>query len=342
MGIIRTAYHRILLTPEVPRLFSFARRDCATVFMLHRFADRERGIEGLDTGVVRSGLAYLRRNGYEMLSLADVYARLAGGGPPLRGAVAFTLDDGYMDQADIAGPLFAEFDCPVTTFVTVGFLDGALWMWWDKIEHIFCSTRRRSLSVLIGGESVSYHWDGEGSGPPMGDFIGRCKVVGDEEKHRAIIRLAESADVDLPTRPPVRYAPMTWDDLRTREEKGMTFGPHTVTHPVLSRATADQADREISESWQRLCGEARRPVPVFCYPNGQLADFGPREIDILMKNGLVGAVVGEPGYADPASFGRSSDAPFKLRRFPFPEDISDLVQRVSGIERCKQFVRRQL
>ncbi len=29
---------------------------------------------------------------------------------------------------------------------------------------------------------------------------------------------------------------MSWDQARLCEERGMTFGPHTVTHPILSRA----------------------------------------------------------------------------------------------------------
>ena len=35
---------------------------------------------------------------------------------PVRRAVAFTIDDGYFDQGHIAGPIFAEFDCPATIF----------------------------------------------------------------------------------------------------------------------------------------------------------------------------------------------------------------------------------
>ena len=62
---------------------------------------------------------------------------LSGDGPPLNRAVAFTIDDGYVEQATVAAPVFAEFDCPVTTFVTSGFLDRALWFWWDQIEYVF-------------------------------------------------------------------------------------------------------------------------------------------------------------------------------------------------------------
>jgi len=121
----------------------------------------------------------------------------------------------------------------------------------------------------------------------------------------------------------------------------MTFGPHTVTHPVLSRTTDDVMSQEITESWTRLCAEARNPVPVFCYPNGGLADFGDREIGVLRRLGFLGAVVGDPGYADARVFQQSRNDRFKVQRFSFPDDLPNMIQYVSGVERFKQMWRRQ-
>lgn len=343
MGFIRNAYHQLLLVPVVPFLFRHARRNCATIFMMHRFTHRDRGIEGFDPGQLRNGLDYLRRNKYEFLSLADLFSRLAGNGPELSGAVVFTIDDGYIDHAEIAAPIFAEYDCPVTTFATTGFLDGQLWMWWNKIEYIFASTRRKTLEFGLNDNPVRYELSHEKTiSAAREDIVQRCKTLGDE-RHKAIARLAESAEVDLPVSAPVMYAPMTWDDARACEKRGMTFGPHTVTHPILSQLpTEQQAAAEISESWRRLCAEVSNPVPVFCYPNGRWNDFGPREIGIFRNLGFSGAVVGEPGFATPASFSLDNNAPFKVCRMSFPETLSDLIQYVSGIERCKQMVRRQI
>jgi peptidoglycan/xylan/chitin deacetylase (PgdA/CDA1 family) len=342
MGLIRKIYHSLLLVPAVPSCFHFARKNCATVFMMHRFTHMDCGISAFEPSLLREGLEYLRGNGYEFLSLADLLPRLSREGPPLNGAVVFTIDDGYIDHAEIASPIFAEFDCPVTTFVTTGFLDGKLWMWWNKIEFIFQKTALRTIESGIGGERVRYYRDGdEKFAVAQGDFTERCKLLDDVEKLTAIASLAESSGVGLPEMPPSMYAPMSWDQARQCEKRGMTFGPHTVTHPVLSRTTPEKAEWEITESWRRLCAEVRSPVPVFCYPNGQWSDFGAREINVLRKTGLSGAVVGAPGYAEPALFAQD-DEPFKIRRLPYPDTISELIQYASGIERCKQMIRSRI
>jgi peptidoglycan/xylan/chitin deacetylase (PgdA/CDA1 family) len=254
--------------------------------------------------------------------------------------VAFTIDDGYVDQAEIAGRVFAEFDCPVTTFVTTGFLDGHLWFWWDKIEHIFSVTSKKSVRITLPEMNLSYELGGNDMRlKAQDDFTQRCKIIADDAKHRTISALAEAAGVELPEKPPQQYAPMSWDQARVCEERGMTFGPHTVTHPILSRTDSHQSKLEIEESWLRLSKEVRHPVNIFCYPNGQWEDFGQREIEVLQKLGLQGAVVGEPGFADPLPFENDPVGRFKVMRFGFPDTLPHLVQYVSGIERCKLMVR---
>jgi peptidoglycan/xylan/chitin deacetylase (PgdA/CDA1 family) len=329
-----------LLLPRFPAFLRHVQRGCATVFMLHRFRDEDRGIAGCDLSHLRRMLDYLRRNNYELVSLLELFERLEGKGPPPRGAVVFTLDDGYVDQAAIAGPVFSKFDCPVTTFVSTGFLDGKLWFWWDQIEHVFEHTACRSVQVRLGDATFHFPMEDERQRVrAQTEFTAACKRLPETQKLRAIAQLAQAADVVVPGSPPPRFAPMSWDQVRTCERMGMTFGPHSVTHPVLSRTSDEAAQYEITESWARLRAEARSPVPVFCYPNGGWDDFGDREMEILRRSDLVGAVVAEPGYAHAPTFRAGANNRFRVQRFGFPDELPHLVQYVSGVERFKQMVR---
>ena len=347
--LAKRAYHKVLDVPGLASAFRHVQGDYATVFMFHRFDGGDSQGSGLDPTSLTRGLEYLRKAGFELVSLEDLFRRLAGEGSRLRGAVAFTIDDGYLDQAEIAAPIFRRFDCPVTTFVTTGFVDGALWMWWDKIEYVFLHTQRTSLAVELGGQALRY----ELTGPPhslatmSADFAERCKAVNDEERECGIARLAQAAEVELPERAPCRYSAMTWDDVRACEQLGMQFGPHTVTHPILSRTTSERSEHELSESWRRLQAEARSPVPIFCYPNGRRGasvddvdgDFSEREIASLRSLGLRGAVCSEAGFAVPRLFRSGPDEPFAVPRLAYPEDRPSLAEYAGGIERLKQALR---
>jgi peptidoglycan/xylan/chitin deacetylase (PgdA/CDA1 family) len=168
----------------------------------------------------------------------------------------------------------------------------------------------------------------------------RCQDALEADRLACILDLSRAADVELPATPPARFAPMSWDEARTAEKRGMTFGPHTVTHPVLSTTTGEQAEFEITESWKRLSAETTRPVPVFCYPNGRARDYGEREVATVRGLGLWGAVTGEAGEIRPSQFRALAGAPFRVPRFYFLDSLPYILQCVSGIQILKARIRR--
>jgi peptidoglycan/xylan/chitin deacetylase (PgdA/CDA1 family) len=324
---------QLLLVPGAESLFApFARR-CGVVFMLHRFRGPGFPPDGYDPGALRRALEYLRRKKYNVVSI-DALLRYSRDGRPVPDrSVSFTIDDGYADHAAIAAPIFAEFDCPVTTFVTTGFLDEKLWFWWDQIEFVFANSKLPAVRTNLGDASLEYSLR---SAPERVaatlDFVGRCKVIPNDLKLEAIERLAIAGEVTLPATAPARYAPMTWDQLRACEAHGMTFGPHTVTHPILSRVSDEQSRWELTESWRRLSEEARSPVPVFCYPNGGPTDYSDREIRTLEEMRFLGAVVGSAGFVSSGATKPRQSELFETRGFPFRVRFFYLLHSVWGVE----------
>jgi glycosyltransferase involved in cell wall biosynthesis/peptidoglycan/xylan/chitin deacetylase (PgdA/CDA1 family) len=334
---LRTLTSRIFRSP-----LTLLPGDRAVIFMLHRFSLPDLGIEGHDPSEIKQALEYLRHDGYQLISLAELLERASGHGPPLHRAVVFTMDDGYFDQSTIAAPLFASFDCPVTIFVVTGFVDGQLWLWWDQIEYLFLNTDRRNLNIVLGDDNLCYQWtNGVERESAQTDFTERCKEVVDTEKRAAIQRLALEMGVELPKHPPPQYAPMSWDQLRSNEKQGMTFGPQTVTHPVLTQLPAAKSQWEITVSWEMLCAEAARPIPVFAYPNGRSQDFGSREIAVLKNLGFLGAVSSVVGYISRADLRMMQNARFRLPRFSYPDSLPHVIQDVSGLEHFKRIIRRE-
>ncbi len=326
-----------LHVPGAQVLLAPFRRGRATVLMLHRFAEPELGVRGHAPELLRRLLAYLRRNRFPLMDVTELLQAVIAGEPVPEAAVAFTIDDGYEGQAHVGLELFAEYDCPATVFVTTGFLDGSLWYWWDRVEYVFDNASRAALSPALPG-MPEYHWTGEeGRSLAKGDFIHRCKVMPEAEKEAAITGLAAAAEVEIPCAPPPKYAPMSWDTLRSYEQRGMRFGPHSMTHPILSRAPDGIAEREIAGSWQRLRQEARAPAPVFCYPQGEPGDFGSRDYAILGRAGLLAALTGIPGYVDERCAG--PDGRWRIPRFAYAESHTDNLQYVTGLEHLKDLLR---
>ncbi len=328
----RTLGSGLVHTPAV-RLFHPATAGLVTIFVLHRF---EVSHIGTSADHLRKTLDYLRRNDYQLLSLEEVVRCFSGEGPPLRKAVAFTLDDGYLDQATVGAPIFLEFGCPVTIFLATGFLDGTVVPWWDSVHHVFVNTELHQFRLELGGREMSYACSSrEERFQSEMDFLGRAKDVTDTERKEGIQNLATVAGVVLPDHPVSPNLPMSWDQARSLERSGVTFGPHTVTHPILSQVGAEAAEHEITESWRRLGQKLDHPVPVLCYPNGRLVDFGSREIEIAKGLGMTGAVTVDNATADFRRPRADGDDPFRVSRVPYPENLLDTLLCVSGVDRVQ-------
>jgi peptidoglycan/xylan/chitin deacetylase (PgdA/CDA1 family) len=336
----KRALLKLLVVPALTRILSSLTKTHAAVLMLHRFSVPDLGVSGHDPSALRRNLAYLRKSGYNLVSLEELFRRLLER-QPLKQTVAFTLDDGYFDHAEIAAPIFAEFDCPVTFFVTTGFLDRKIWFWWDSLMFIFETTQRRELKAHIGGREVQYRWDdAESRRKVWWDLNVRCQDASQDDRLHCIEELRRKAEIELPSSAPARFAPMTWDTVRRLERRGVDFGPHTVTHPVLATTSTAQANWEIAESWKRLNAEVSRPLPIFCYPNGRTQDVGEREISAVQRLGLWGGLMAHAGRLDPSEFHRSEAARYRIPRFAYADDRIQILQCLSGLETVKGRLRR--
>lgn len=303
-----------LLTNQlVARSAFFLRRGVAPIFMAHRFCDVKGEAVGHDPVALRANLSWLRANNFRVVPLAQLLDRLTEGAPVER-MLAFTIDDGYADFARVAAPIFAEFECPVTVFLTTGFIDGHHWMWWDRVKFA-CSALRRETEA--------------------GAMIESLKSLTESERMERISSLLRDAGLELPATPSHKYAPLSWDDVRRLARSGVTFGPHSVTHPMLARTSPEQSRFEIAESWRRVREEVGdAALPVFCYPNGEEDDFGIREQDIIAAEGMRGALRTRGGFTSHRDFaGDHPTARFRLPRFGYSDDRLEFIQVVSGIER---------
>ncbi len=304
-------------------------RDSAPFVMLHRFAEPENGLFGHDRELFRRALERLRHDGYEMLTVTEAVRRLTEGEGFPRPSVVFTMDDGYRGALEQSVDLFQAYDCPLTVFVTTGFIDGSCWLWWDQIEYVCLASARTSIDVTWNDSIVRLDLgDSRTTIDALLQTCEWCKTLSDQEKWRFIAALAAAAEVEIPAKAPVQYAPLRWSDMRSLERTGITFGPHTVTHPILTRVDDKEAAWEIAESCARVRAELSQPVEVFAYPNGA---YGRREVDVIARTGMKGAVTTRGAYASAHSdvSGRSR---FAIPRFGYPETPEALLLITSGFK----------
>jgi peptidoglycan/xylan/chitin deacetylase (PgdA/CDA1 family) len=277
------------------RIFLRRSRELVPVFMLHRFRNGDSRTSGHDPQLVSAALDYLLDQGFRVLGIDEVVQGLVAGTLPER-AVAFTMDDGYLDQGRIGAEIFLARGCPATIYLVTGMTDGRLWPWEAKLAWLF-SRARSEFHLTLAGRS--YRGDPSSPGRLSSmrrELVHLLKVMPLARADAEVRRLAETMGEALPDSPPEQYRALDWAEVRSLEQRGVSFGSHTVSHVTLSAEDDETARRELAESTRQIREQLQRPSRVFCYPTGRSQDYGAREVGFLRELGYEAAITSEPGY----------------------------------------------
>lgn len=324
-----------LASPTLSKLGTWLFGHSPTIFMLHRIHSERQVDTGITPEYLRRCLQYLVDEGYNFLSLEEVIQAVTNQQALPSKSVVFTMDDGFWDQAEIATPIFFEFNCPATLFVITGMLDNLLWPWDDKVAYLIDNTCKDTLQITLAEEQYLLPLtNGTEKSIAKNTIRDSIKATAADSVDETLNELTSSLNVAIPQSPPDDFKPISWNSARKLEAKGIKFAPHTITHRILSKLDAASAESEIMGSWQRLKEELSSPSPIFCYPTGRYCDYGPREVALLKKAGFIGAV--STISAPIKTVNISPNYVFNLPRLSLPTDFNDFIQYCSWIETAKE------
>lgn len=111
----------------------------------------------------------------------------------------------------------------------------------------------------------------------------------------------------------------TTDQLFEMHQHGMVIGSHTVNHPVMSKLSAEEQEKEIWNSFQDLEDFlGRLESKFFCYPYGWAHTYGKETLEFLRASGVSCAFAVEPRDVTSGDLERRFEIPrFDCNAFPF-------------------------
>lgn len=230
--------------------------------------------------------------GLTPLALSDLPDRLADPNDTNR-YMCFTLDDGYRNNAEYAAPVFRRYNVPYTIFVTPGFVDRTATLWWETAAALLARVEQLDFDFGSGMERLA----SRSIGQKTTALRKICEAINHGDQDAAIMRLDEAARAaGVDPLGIVDRELMTETELRDLVSDPLAgFGGHTMTHPVLSRVSAERLAEEIKRSLRIVSGYACRPVDLFAYPYGTRCAAGPREFAAAAAAGVRIGVTTRPG-----------------------------------------------
>jgi peptidoglycan/xylan/chitin deacetylase (PgdA/CDA1 family) len=258
------------------------------ILMFHEVHDE--GDHELRTGTSTRFLDYvlgwLKRNGWEIVSLDECAKRVQSNIPGSRFA-SLTFDDGYRDNVTRALPILEHHCAPFTVYVPTGAPTRTLNCWWLGLRELF---RKRDIVEI---EPMGRRFECATIDRKIAALDEVCRWIHqDYRRKESLASTFEYAGISLPELNRNYFL----DEHEIRElatHPLASIGGHTSSHAALSCLHSDLAFSEMVENRRYLEQLLHRPVAHFAFPYGNPRACGEREFALAAKAGFSTAVTTE-------------------------------------------------
>ncbi|MCH8533144.1 MAG: polysaccharide deacetylase family protein [Saccharospirillum sp.] len=201
---------------------------------------------------------------FEVVDLQDWVRKAQQGEPLPNKACAITFDDGWRDNYEFALPLLREHQIPATLFAVADKIGSDFRFWPNIVSELVAARAPQLANHPYFQEAASLAergFDREG----IARVIAGLKQYSEVEIFAALEAIGWQQALAA-SEPPL----MDWPQLLEMADSGwVTIGSHTCTHQRLDKGLdAAALAEEVEASRVKLEAWLQRPVPLFCFPNG--------------------------------------------------------------------------
>ena len=278
--IVRTQYP--MLTP-ISIIEWRSKKALGLVYMLHHITDKSQNgiptnedLKVSPTFLEKIILSY-KAKGVDFISLDELSVILTSAQKPKHPFIAFTFDDGYLDNYIYALPIFERYKLPFAIFVATDFIDQKAILWWDVLEELVLHNdvmyyNRQSLPCHTFQEK----WD-------TFRIIREDILKYDQSNLIGALQKAFS-NYHIDWYKPICEKAMTWDQIKELSQHPLcTIGGHTVSHPALNQLSDDDFRKEVRVGIEKLEKITGQKINHFAYPYGSPNEIGEREYQLIKE-----------------------------------------------------------
>ncbi|HXC96162.1 MAG TPA: polysaccharide deacetylase family protein [Edaphobacter sp.] len=227
---------------------------------------------------------------------------LVSGKTPLKRLyVAFTFDDGYLDNYTRAFDVFRSSGTTAAFFLVSDYVGTATVPWWDEIAYRLRNTTKNEIKVEYPVPlKLSLNGHREASILKVLQHYKRPDNVRSEELMSEIRR---ETDCELP---PAPRQFLDWDEAREMRDAGMMIGSHTRSHAILGRISPELQKQELEDSKREIERRLGSEVRSLAYPIGARDCFSDVTEQLAVNAGYRMCFSAYGGFNDASNLRRSN------------------------------------
>jgi peptidoglycan/xylan/chitin deacetylase (PgdA/CDA1 family) len=237
-------------------------------------------------GSLRRQLQFLKTN-FNVVRPEELRAWIERGERLPERAILVTCDDGLLNSLVDMVPVLQSEDISCLFFVTgASCSDVPGMLWYEELYHLLRVASERGIDVQVPAGRDKPSLSAEGLRKRWWNAVVEASRLEREARADWMACLREQCGTEKMLHPERRWRLLNRRELRSLADLGMTVGAHTLTHPVLSQCSDEEAYREIGECKREIEREVGQSVWAFAYPFGTSSAVGDREMRLAREAGF--------------------------------------------------------
>ncbi|MCG8381175.1 MAG: polysaccharide deacetylase family protein [Gammaproteobacteria bacterium] len=265
---------------------------------------------GLTASHFRQQMVFVKKH-FSTYWASEAKALLSGEIVPDKPPIVLTFDDGLRNNATVAAPILDELGLKATFYLVSDLLDGQSMLWNHELRGRLMLMDRDRYTMVT--QEVLPHAES----PSERQVVESIKTWNHTKRTEFLTRLREEEPNPAFTEDMLK----AWLIMDTEDAKKLPacieIGSHTKTHPILDTLDLREAEDEIVSSRYILEEQINKPVPTFCYPNG---NYTKEMLSSVQEHYDMAVSVNE-------GFGNRNEL-HELKRIPAANNMRDFVFRL--------------
>jgi peptidoglycan/xylan/chitin deacetylase (PgdA/CDA1 family) len=220
-----------------------------------------------------------------------------------RTPLVLTFDDGYHDNYTYAFKFASELQVPITIFLIPGYMDSGDFFWWGEGERLVKYAGVDQVTLDDRVYRLTQADDKAALTKLIDSSLRFAHSVVEREAFLKMIRQLLAVPSTNDWVDGVVDLPLSWAEAIKMQESGwVSFGAHTMNHPVLAYLSDPAEVRsEIMSCREVLEQRLGRSIRTFAYPIGRTEHIGDEAVSTVKEAGYQWAVTTMRGVVTPAS-----------------------------------------
>ncbi len=199
--------------------------------------------------------------------------------------ILITFDDGFDDNYLFAFPVLKKYNVPATIFIASKYIGTDEVFWFDKLIAVLLNMDSGELCIEELNNSYKLNDNRNERKEIAYEILSAIKTVPNSIRKAILTKIYKSSGNTLQCLDYTQSKILSWSQVREMYGSGISFGSHTMTHPILAMLDDDEMKSELINSKKQIEKEIGCVIDSIAYPNGGVDDFNNQVIKTTKESG---------------------------------------------------------